>query len=61
MFEREAEGERIIVALNIDDAPFVAHFNANSGTGEDLLTHEMHDFGAGSTLAPLSISIWKTE
>ena len=61
VFEREAEGERIIVALNIDDAPFVAHFNANSGTGEDLLTNEKHDFGAGSELAPLSIAIWKTE
>ena len=61
VFEREAEGERIIVALNIDDAPFTAHFNANSGTGKDLLTGDIHDFGAGSELPPLSISYWLTE
>ena len=61
VFEREYEGERIIVALNIDNNPCTVHFDARSGTAEELISHQIHDFGGGSELAPLSLYLWKTE
>ena len=59
VFERQAEGERVIIAINADGENFVAHFNANAGCGADLITGEKHDFGAGSNLPPYSVSYWK--
>ena len=59
IFERRAEGERVIVAINADSENFVAHFNAEAGCATDLLTGKIHDFGAGSELQPYSVSYWK--
>ncbi|MBQ4156187.1 MAG: maltodextrin glucosidase, partial [Clostridia bacterium] len=59
VFERCADDERVIIAINADSENFTAHFNANAGCGVDLITGEHHDFGAGSELQPYSISIWK--
>lgn len=59
VFERACEGERILVAVNADAAPFTAHFNANAGRARDLLTGETHDFGGGSELPPYSAAYWK--
>lgn len=61
VFERDGDGERIIVAINIDDAPYVAHFDAKCGLATDLLNGSIHDFGGGSELPPLSISYWLCE
>ena len=61
VFEREAAGERVIVAINIADTPFVAHFDARAGRGVDLITGADHDFGGGSELPPYSCAFWKTE
>lgn len=61
IWERVFEGERVLVALNIDSEPFTAHFNANAGRGIDLITGEIHDFGGGSELPPYSVAFWKTE
>lgn len=61
IFERKTDMERILVALNIASDPFTAHFDAGCGEAVDLLTGEKHDFGGGSSLAPLSASIWKCE
>jgi len=61
IFERAAEGERVLVAVNADAAPYTAHFDAGCGTAVDLLTGEPHDFGGGSELPPYGISIWKME
>lgn len=61
IFERETEGERVIVAINSSDETFHADFDARSGTGIDLITGEFHDFGAGSDLEPYSCRYWKTE
>ena len=47
VFEREAEDDRVIVAINADDQPFVAHFDARAGRATDLITGEMIDFGGG--------------
>lgn len=59
IFERECEGERILVAINADAERYVAHFNANAGCAVDLLTGKKHDFGGGSELMPYSAAYWK--
>ena len=50
IFERQAEGERVLCAFNADAAPYTAHFDAGCGLAEDLIGGEAHDFGGGSTL-----------
>lgn len=47
IFRREYNGEQVIFALNMDDAPYTAHFNAEAGRAEDLLTGQTIDFGGG--------------
>ena len=59
IFERACEGERVLVAVNADSAPFPAHFGAQAGRARDLLTGELHDFGGGSELPPCSAAYWK--
>ncbi len=55
IFERVADGERVIVMVNADGEGYTAHFNANAGCGMDLLTNAHFDFGAGSYLEPYSV------
>ena len=61
VFQRAVEGERVIVAINAEDRPFTAHFNAGCGRATDLITGKMHDFGGGSELPPYSVAFWKCE
>ena len=61
IFEREVPGERVLVAVNADSVPYVAHFDARSGMAVDLITGAPHDFGGGSELPPYSVAFWKTE
>lgn len=61
IIEREFEGERILVAINADDQPYTAHFDARCGQAEELLTGTVHDFGGGSELKPYSVEVWKME
>lgn len=61
VWEREAEGERVLVAINADSEPYTAHFDARSGQAVDLITGQLHDFGGGSELPPYSVAFWKTE
>lgn len=61
IFERECDGERVLVAINAEDAPYTAHFDARAGRATDLITGEEHDFGGGSELPPYSAYFWKTE
>ncbi len=61
IFEREAGGERVLVAVNAEDAPFTAHFDARAGRATDLITGAPHDFGSGSLLPPLSAAYWRVE
>ncbi len=50
IFERQAAGERVLVALNLEEAPHVAHFDAGAGMAVDLLTGTKVDFGGGLEL-----------
>ena len=61
IFERRTDGERVLVAINADSAPYVAHFDAGCGLAWDLITGEQHDFGGGSELPPYSVQFWKME
>ena len=61
VFQRAVDGERVIVAINAEDKPFHAHFNANCGRAVDLITGAPHDFGGGSELPPYSVAFWKCE
>lgn len=61
IFERASEHERVLVAINADEAPFTAHFDAGCGLATDLITGQPHDFGGGSELPPYSAAFWKME
>ncbi|MCD7709289.1 MAG: alpha amylase C-terminal domain-containing protein, partial [Clostridiales bacterium] len=61
IFERKADNERVLVAINADAEPYTAHFDAGCGMATDLLTGEAHDFGGGSELPPYSAAFWLME
>lgn len=61
IFERNCDGERVLVAINADGEPYWAHFDAGCGRATDLISGEMHDFGGGSELPPYSAFFWKCE
>ena len=61
VFQREAGGQRIIVAINISSHRAHLHFNANCGRAVDLLTGKDHDFGGGSEVGPYSCHYWLCE
>lgn len=61
IFERASGHERVMVAINADEAPFTAHFDAGCGMATDLITGQPHDFGGGSELPPYSVAFWKME
>jgi glycosidase len=58
ILQRDFEGQRVFVAINADDQPYTAHFDAGYGLADDLISGETHDFGGGSELAPLSYHVW---
>ena len=61
IFERKCEDERVLVAVNADAEPYIAHFDAGCGLAWDLISGEKHDFGGGSLLPPYSARFWKME
>ena len=61
IFERKTDSERVLVAINADNVPYTAHFDAGCGTAVDLITGNTHDFGGGSELQPYSAFFWKCE
>ena len=61
IWERIFEDERVLVAVNIDEQPYTAHFDAKCGMAVDLITGKPHDFGGGSELPPYSAYFWKCE
>ncbi|MCR5283222.1 MAG: cyclomaltodextrinase [Lachnospiraceae bacterium] len=61
IFERKSENERVLVAINADENPFTAHFDAGCGQAVDLISGQLHDFGGGSELPAYSASFWKME
>ncbi|MBR6452594.1 MAG: cyclomaltodextrinase [Lachnospiraceae bacterium] len=50
VFERESEKGRVMVAINADENPYTAHFDARAGRARDLITGAEIDFGGGLDL-----------
>lgn len=61
IFERRCDQERVLIAVNCSPNEFVAHFDADCGLAEELLTGEKQDFGGGTRLPGYSARIWKME
>lgn len=47
IFQRKSDDDRVMVAINIEDAPYTFHFDAQAGRAHDLITGETIDFGGG--------------
>ena len=61
IFERKTDCERVLVAINADEASFHANFDAGCQSAIDLITGEPHHFNCGSDLPPYSAFYWKLE
>ncbi len=61
IFERKASDERVLIAINIENAPHVAHFDAQSGMAMDLLLDKPVDFGGGFDMPAYSVQFLKME
>lgn len=59
IFERRAENERVLVAINADENPFEARFDAGCAGAVDLITGQTHDFTSGTVLPGYSAYFWK--
>ena len=55
VYERESEAGRVIVAINADENPFTAHFDARAGRAKDLITGDEIDFGGGLDIPPYTV------
>ena len=56
VLERNYEGEKIVVALNIDDAPYTIYPPIEHGSYQNLMSGEMVDYNGQLELPPLSIT-----
>lgn len=56
VLERNYEGEKIVIALNIDDAPYTIYPPIEHGSYQDLMSGEMVDYNGQLELPPLSIT-----
>ncbi len=61
ILERKSENERYMIAINIDENEYTAHFDAGCGQAMEMITGKMHDFGGGSVLPGYSVQFWKME
>ena len=61
IFQRRVDGERVLVAINADAAPYRAHCDYGCGMATDLLTGRDVDFGGGLELRPYSAMFLRCE
>ncbi len=59
VFARACDGERVVVALNADNAPATLPAPGLQGQGTDLVTGETRTFSGQVELPPLSAFIWR--
>lgn len=59
IFERNSDGERILVAINASDQPYTAYFDAGCQSAVDLISGETKNFANGTELPPYSAAYWK--
>lgn len=61
VFQRKGQGDRVIFAVNCGESAFTAHFDAQAGTGMDLITGETIDFGGGLLIPSKTARLIHTE
>ena len=61
IFERKVDSQRILVAVNMDDQDYIAHFDAQCGLAKELITGDTIDFGGGTLLPAQSVQYWLME
>ena len=61
IFERKTDSQRILVAVNLDEADYIAHFDAQCGLAQELITGKTIDFGGGTLLPAQSVQYWLME
>lgn len=54
VFERNADGERVFVAINASGNPYTAYFESGAATGTDLISGDTVSFEGGLNLPPYS-------
>ncbi len=59
VFERAVDKERVLVAINMDENPFMAYFDAGSAEAVDLISGNTHSFAGGSLLEPFTAYYWR--
>ena len=59
IFQRSVPGERVLVAVNADEAPYTAQFDPGCGRAVDLLTGAERVFSGGTELPPYSVAFWR--
>lgn len=59
VFQRSVPGERVLVAVNADGAPYTARFDPGCGRAVDLLTGAEREFSGGIELPPYSAAFWR--
>ncbi|MBP5249890.1 MAG: cyclomaltodextrinase [Lachnospiraceae bacterium] len=59
VFERACDGERVLVAINIDSEPYMAYFDAGRQFADELITGTEHDFTGGSLLQGYTAYYWR--
>lgn len=61
VFQRQSSEDRIIVAINIGNEEYTAHFDARAGQGTDLISGELIDFGGGLLIPAKKAFMIRTE
>lgn len=61
IFQRQSADERVLVAVNADENPYTARFDAGCGRLRDLLTGEEREFCGGVELPSYSVFYWKCQ
>ncbi len=59
VFERNCDGERVMVAVNIDENNYRAHFDARAGRAVDLISGAEIDFGGDLEIPPYTVYFLK--
>jgi glycosidase len=61
IFERRSPAQRVLVCVNAEGAPHIAHFDAAAGMAVDMLSGDRVDFGGGLELPAYSVQYLETE
>lgn len=60
IFERRTDNERVLAAINADNQPFHARFDAGCSSAQDLITGKVFDNIGDIELPPYTAYYWKT-